>query len=314
MTPVHEIPFHDRILGGLWGAVVGDALGVPVEFTNRTEVQANPVTEMRGYGTHDQQAGTWSDDSPLLVCTVESLINYEFDTTDMGRRFLSWYQDGVWTARGDVFDVGLTTSDALIRIRNGVPAEDAGGRDEHSNGNGSLMRILPVALRFANESDESIKHRTARVSAITHAHPRSRMACTYYGLLVRELLSGMAPMEATIKTQDAFSRVFSGSPELRKFAHLVGDLSTKSEDWIVSTGYVIHTLTASLWCLLTTKDYRSCVLKAVNLGGDTDTTGCVAGGLAGVAYGKAAIPEEWINQLARSSELETLFTRFVELR
>src|SRR3974390_2546793 len=143
--------YKERVLGGLWGAVIGDALGVPVEFEERSEVRSHPVVGMRGHGTHDQPAGTWSDDSSLLLCTADSLLRYEFDTEDVGRRFVAWYQKGLWTPWKKVFDVGVATSQALARIANGMRGGVAGGGGEYGNGNGSLMRILPVALRFGND-------------------------------------------------------------------------------------------------------------------------------------------------------------------
>ncbi len=305
----------DRILGGLWGAVVGDALGVPVEFLSRDEVQQELVTDMRGNGSHRQPAGTWSDDSSLLLCTTDSLLRHDFDTEDIGHRFVQWYRERLWTPWGKVFDVGATTAQALGRIANGVRAEVAGSNDEYSNGNGSLMRILPVALRFASESMKVLLDRVHRASAITHRHPRSQMACGLYALVTRQLLSGANPARA-FQRGVAESRSFYEADaywavELDSFQlALAGDLGSRLESEIDSSGYVVHTITASLWCLLTTENYRDCVLKAVNLGGDTDTTGCVAGGLAGVAYSVRSVPQNWINQLARQPELEGLFNRF----
>jgi ADP-ribosylglycohydrolase len=308
----NSLSLKSRILGGLWGAVVGDALGVPVEFESRDEVRSKPVVGMRGYGSHHQPPGTWSDDSSLLICTTESLVHREFDPEDMGQRFIAWLNKGLWTPHGDVFDIGSTTMDALLRISNGRPAEQAGGNDEHSNGNGSLMRILPVAVRFAREPIETLFDRISRASAITHAHARSRLACCFYALVVRQLLDGAEPRRAFQEVRTSFEGHFPGNPELRHFRRLVDeDLLTKPEDWILSTGYVIDTLTASLWSLLTTDGFQECVLKAVNLGGDADTTGCVAGGLAGVTYGIESIPSEWIQQLARAKDIELLFNQFV---
>lgn len=303
-----------RVLGGLWGAIVGDALGVPVEFKSRAEVQANPVTNMRGHGTHHQEAGTWSDDGALTLCTVDSLLNHAFNTEDMGKRFVGWYEHGLWTARGEVFDIGLTTTDALMRIQAGIPAEEAGGRDERCNGNGSLMRILPVALRCAPELPTEFQDHLERTSAITHGHERSRMACTFYGLVVRELMAGSGPEAAIRSARSIFTDTYGAKLELATFRRVLrDDFSALAEDEIVSTGYVIHTLHASLWCLINSGSFKECVLKAVNLGGDTDTTGCVAGGLAGVAYGHQAIPTEWVQQLARHQQLEQLFHRFAKL-
>jgi len=314
MSSLVAISKRQRILGGLWGSLIGDALGVPVEFKDRATVQAHPVTDMRGYGSHHQPPGTWSDDGSLMLCTVDSLVNHEFDTADLGQRFVRWMNEGLWTANGDVFDIGMATTSALTRIANGTPAESAGGTDEFSNGNGSLMRILPVALRFAAESLEKFSARVERASSLTHGHARSRMACVLYGLVVRQLLLGKQPQLALDAARVEFSGWYQRASEFGPFRRLlIEDLAALSEGEIVSTGYVLHTLHASLWCLLTSRDFRECVLKAVNLGGDTDTTGCVAGGLAGVAFGIQSIPNQWIGQLARKGDVDCLTHEFVNL-
>ena len=307
----------ERILGGLWGSLVGDALGVPVEFKDRATVQADPVIDMRGFGTHQQPHGTWSDDSSLLLCSTESLLHREFDTEDMGRRFVLWRRENLWTPHGEVFDIGATTSHALARIAKGVRAEMAGGDDPLSNGNGSLMRILPVSLRFASTPMRQLTDRIHRASAITHRHPRSQMACVFFTLIIRELLNGLSAPEAFANGLSAFRSHYE--PEAWWAAEfdyfqllLAGDLGHQPEREIDSSGYVVHTLAASIWCLLTTSSFQECVLKAVNLGGDTDTTGCVAGGLAGSHYGLAAIPQPWRDVLARRDEIELLFNRFAE--
>lgn len=306
-----SISKRERILGGLWGSLVGDALGVPVEFKDRAKVQADRVKEMRGFGSHHQPAGTWSDDGALMLCTVDSLLRFEFNTQDMGQCFVRWMNEEFWTATGVVFDIGGATADALIRIAGGTPAEQAGGCDEFSNGNGSLMRILPVSLKFANEPLAMHCDRLGRASSITHGHPRSKMACAFHGFVTRQLLLG-GQLQAALETaRTAFTGCYERAPEFGRFKHILSDdLVSLPEGEVVSTGYVLHTLHASLWCLLTTKSFEDCVLKAVNLGGDTDTTGCVAGGLAGVHYGVNAIPEKWLQTLARRSDVEFLFNDF----
>jgi ADP-ribosylglycohydrolase len=314
MSASPVISQKDRILGGLWGSLVGDALGVPVEFKDRATVQLDPVRDMREFGTHRQPRGTWSDDSSMLLCTADSLLNHEFSLADMGERFVRWMNEGLWTAHGDVFDMGGTTCTALMRIAKGMPAEQAGGLHEDSNGNGSLMRILPAVLRFAGEPLESFSGRLEKVSAITHGHARSRMACVFYGLMARQLLLRWQPQAALDSVRAEFTGWYERSAEFSKFRHILeDDLASLSEGEIVSTGYVLHTLHASLWCLLTTQNFPDCVLKAVNLGGDTDTTGCVAGGLAGVAYGMKSIPADWIHQLARKGDVDCLFHEFADL-
>ncbi|MEW6161637.1 MAG: ADP-ribosylglycohydrolase family protein [Verrucomicrobiota bacterium] len=314
MNQTRSITKRDRVLGGLWGSLVGDALGVPVEFKDRATVQIDPVREMRGFGSHKQPAGTWSDDGALTLCTVESLLHSEFDVQDMGRRFARWMNEEHWTATGVVFDVGGTTANALLRIAQGIPASEAGGRDEHSNGNGSLMRTLPIALRFFQRSMDEFISRIECASAITHAHARSKMACVLHGLIARKLLEGKPPESALHLARIEFSGIYQRATELAHFHRLLKDeLVTLRADTILSTGYVLHTLHASLWCLLTTTNFKECVQMAVNLGGDTDTTGCVAGGLAGVVYGACSIPPDWLQALARRKEVEDLLHRFAEM-
>lgn len=300
-----------RILGGLYGSLIGDALGVPVEFSSRSSCKANPVLGMRGHGMHNQPAGTWSDDGSLLLCSLESLVEQGFDTEDMGKRMLRWFDLGHWAAHGLVFDIGNATRKALDRISLGSPAEEAGGRGEHDNGNGSLMRILPVPLVSLECELDVFCDRISRSSAITHAHDRSRLACVLHGLLVRALMRGESPASAHASAAAEFRSRYSAHAEYSHFSPLLNqDLANASESTIESSGYVLHTLEASLWCLLTTHSFSECVLKAVNLGDDTDTTGCVAGGLAGVYYGVESIPSDWLRALPRQDDLRDLFERF----
>jgi ADP-ribosyl-[dinitrogen reductase] hydrolase len=306
---------REKVLGGLWGSLVGDALGVPVEFMSRDTIRANPVTDMRQYGTHGQPKGTWSDDGALILCTVDSLTDGDFDATNMGGRFVQWWEDGLWTATGDVFDIGNTTRNALSRIAMGTPAIKAGGLDDASNGNGSLMRILPVVLRLSDSTLESFVDLVEQASAITHGHARSRMSCVFYGLIIVRLLQGANPQGALDFARADFTRIYGQSSEFSSFGPLLeDDIKSMVEEEIYSTGYVLHTLHASIWCLLTTRTFHDCLLKAVNLGGDTDTTGCVAGGLAGVAYGVNSIPAQWIDALPRKPEVADLFERFCTYR
>ena len=319
MNLPNPISKRERVLGGLWGSLAGDALGVPVEFKDRATVQADPVKDMRAFGSHRQPLGTWSDDSSLLLCSTESLVRHEFDTENMGKLFCAWYREELWTPHGKVFDAGVTTVNALSRITMGVRAEFAGGDDQFNNGNGSLMRIIPVSLRFAERPTKDLLDRVHRASAITHRHPRSQMACGFFSLIIRELLNGVQPAEAFTNGLAAFKNFYEPDPwwsaQFDYFQLLLaGDLAVRPESEIDSGGYVLHTLVASLWCLLTTSSFGDCVLRAVNLGGDTDTTGCVAGGLAGVHYGMRAIPEKWIRALARHDEVESLFEQFVKLQ
>ena len=310
-----ETSKKQRILGGLWGAIVGDALGVPVEFTAREERRRDPVTDMRGYGAHNQPPGTWSDDSSLLLCTVEALCDKEYHAERMGALFLRWQERGHWTPYGKVFDIGNATAAALVRMRQGVPAEKAGGVEERDNGNGSLMRILPVALRYAGAPIDEMLFRAHRISGLTHLHPRSQMACGLYCCVARGLLDGLTPQAACRMMINHCQRYYNVVPfqaEYPHFARIFTDkLAALPEAEIKSSGYVVHTLEAALWCLLTTTSFEEAVLKAVNLGDDTDTTGCVAGGLAGITYGREAIPAAWWEPLARKEDIAKCFERFL---
>ncbi len=310
-----EQTYRNRMLGALWGAVVGDALGVPVEFVGRDKLRRQPVADMIGYGSHGQPPGTWSDDSSLLLCTVESLLG-GWDTEDLGKRFVRWLAEADWTPYGEVFDVGVATSAALRRIIQRVPAEQAGGNDESNNGNGSLMRILPIALDYAYAPTAELLSYAHRASSVTHRHLRSQLACGLYCVMITELLGGCEPLEAyqqTIESARVHYRSLPHAAELPHFDRILsGHLWELPESEIRSSGYVVNTLEASLWCFVTTDSYEAAVLKAVNLGEDTDTTGTVTGGLAGTYYGCTAIPIRWIEKLARRNDLEQLFDQFVD--
>lgn len=308
---------RERLLGGLWGAVVGDALGVPVEFQERGTLQRKPVVGMRGYGTHHQPPGTWSDDSSLMLCTVASLTERNgLDFDDLSKRFVAWLYEGYMTPRGKVFDVGNATRSAIGRLQDGTPPTLAGGSDEGSNGNGSLMRILPIAL-FQPPSFKELLYAAHRASALTHRHPRSQIACGIYCLIATDLMSGKSPLEAYHRAIEFASTYYKDhtefAAELKHFERfLSGQIPKLPEDKISSGTYVIQTLEASVWCLTITDTFQDAVLRAVNLGEDTDTTGTITGGLAGLWYGIENNPIEWRTAVARSRDLERLFDEFVE--
>lgn len=315
IPPLLRSQFEDRILGGLWGAVVGDALGVPVEFSLRPILDEQPVTDLRGYGTYNVPPGTWSDDSSLLLCTLYSLIGPKLDTTDMAQRFVRFLERAYMTPAGEVFDIGVANANAIRRLRDGVPAEEAGGAEEADTGNGSLMRILPIALRFYRESEPRLAEYAHRASSLTHRHPRCRLACGYVCVLAKYLLEGDTP-RAAYKRANAFARGYYSlelwAQDLPHYATILdGKVADLPRDIVPSSGYVVHTLLASVWSLLTTHTYEEAVLRAVNLGGDTDTIACITGGLAGLCYGLKQVPERWRRTLVRSQDLEDIFARFV---
>jgi len=304
----------NTIESGLFGLAVGDAVGVPVEFKSRTYLKENPVTEMFGFGTQHQSPGTWSDDSSLAFCLAESLSK-EYDLFDIARNFVKWYSAELWTPHGRVFDIGIATTHAIHNIAKGHQPELCGGFCEEDNGNGSLMRILPLVFYLQKENNpEFIYQKVKAVSSITHAHFRSVFACFIYVMYCLEILKDKDKFEAYKEMQNTVSVFLEdkkfNSTEIQLFDRILkNDISIYSENQIYSSGYVLHSLEASLWSFLNSDSYEETILKAVNLGEDTDTTGAIAGGLAGIYYGIENIPKKWIENLVRTNDIKDLAER-----
>lgn len=284
----------NKIYDAVMGLIVGDALGVPVEFKIRDTFH---VDDMIGYGTYNQPPGTWSDDSSLTLATMESIIRKgKIDPADIMLNFSRWLNNAEFTPYGEVFDVGGTTEAAIRRFQNGIEPLKCGLNHYKHNGNGSLMRILPLALFPSSMNDIN------EISSLTHAHEISKRACRLYVGTAEQLLKGRTVSEC-ISYSGIWVKEFDRIPKIYKL----------NRDEIKSTGYVVDTLEAALWCVYHTRSYRDCVLTAVNLGGDTDTIAAVAGGLAGIIYGcggESGIPDEWIAQIARKDWISDLCERF----
>jgi len=301
----------NQIRGALLGAATGDALGVPVEFAGRQARKNDPVTGMRGFGTHNQPAGTWSDDTSMILATIEGLVSAGTWSPDavMGE-FSLWLKEAKHTPHGTVFDIGNATRDAIQRFGSGTAPLQCGGTSDRSNGNGSLMRILPVGLAYSDDPD--LVEKASDWSALTHAHERSRMSCAFYCLVVSELLHGGTIEKATAFAWDVMDHRWEFSTSER--AHFdrwkPERLFARDEDEIGSSGHVVDTLEAALWVNARHDNYRDAVLHAVNLGDDTDTTGSVAGGIAGLIHGEKSIPAEWLKALVKKEELTKIAKRF----
>lgn len=287
---------NNQIMGGIMGAVIGDALGVPYEFKERDSFKA---TGMTSGGYHNQPLGNWSDDSALLLALADGL-GQDMGIQDIGNLFVEWRMSGAYTPDGIVFDIGATTNTAICNMANGIYPTDAGLKGVHNNGNGALMRILPIAFKYFDDDfrEESVE----AVASMTHGHKLSVDCCKIYVEMAADLLRGMDAKEAY---QDVCIRFKHGCDrKLKPF--LSGKLFTATRDQIDSSGYVLSTLEAAVWCLLHNDNYRDTVLEAVNLGDDTDTTACVVGGLAGILYGYDAIPEHWLEQLRGRDQAEAI--------
>ena len=288
-----------KVYDGIIGLVVGDALGVPFEFKKRDTFKAEKMT---GYGTYNQPPGTWSDDSSLTLATVASIGGTgKIDLADIMDNFIMWLNDGAYTPYGSVFDVGRSTRKAIFRYASGVEPLKCGGQTYMDNGNGALMRILPLA--FIPHTTQDVLN----VSKLTHAHEISQTACSLYIYIAGKLIEGTSIKEAICSL--AYLQPVMQMEEFKRIAY-IGELN---RDEIRSSGYVVDTLEAALWCLWVTNTYKDCVLTAVNLGVDTDTVAAVAGGLAGIVYGcggKNGIPTRWINQIARKEWIQSLCDNF----
>ncbi len=307
----------NKLFGGIFGLAIGDALGVPVEGWYRTALKNNPVVDMREFGSHQQPKGTWSDDSSLTFCLIEAL-NDGYDLNAIATNFSKWKKAEIWTPHGKVFDIGIGTRNAIAYIDKGHAPDVCGGMEISDNGNGSLMRILPMAFYLYNLNDTAeIYLKIKQVSSITHAHFRSIFSCYIYTIYAIDLLHGKDKFEAYDNMKktvgDFLSKNNFNVDEVALFDRIIKqDISKLNEEVISSSGYVLHSLEASFWCFLTTNSYEDAALKAVNLGHDTDTTGAIAGGLAGIYYGYDLLPETWKNCLVKKQAIELLCEKYYE--
>lgn len=302
---------------GIIGLTAGDALGAPAEFGERWMRDMDPVREMRSGGIFEVPVGGWTDDTSMTLATLDSLRG-GYDPEDIMRRFVSWLRTGEYS----LFDepIGKQILRAIERFEQSGNIRSCGGTEESDNGNGSLMRILPICL-FGYLEKKSGRMTTADVlnmvheaSALTHNHPRSLIACGVWYFITESILDGDGPLNALLQAGIdqgiAFYRSMDApfADELSHYARTfdLNALRLIPRDAVSSTGYVVDTLEAALWSLATTDTFEACLLKAVNLGLDTDTIAAIAGGVAGLYYGYDAIPAQWRSALQKREEIESL--------
>lgn len=302
---------ENTVKAGILGLCIGDALGVPVEFKKREDLKKFPVSRYLEYMSWNQPKGTWSDDSSLTLCLADELTK-GYDLEKIGQSFVRWNKYGHWTAHGRLFDIGGTTRHSIARLIKGESARFSGNIFEEDNGNGSLMRILPLAFYLKDEENiEKLYQTVKEVSAITHGHFRSVFACFIYIVFTIQLIKRRTKEEAYVYTQEVASKYAElqgfNPVEVKLFSRILkNNISSYPEDEIKSSGYVLHSLEASLWCFLNSESYSEAVLKAVNLGEDTDTTGAITGGIAGIYYGFENIPQDWIAELVKKDDITAL--------
>lgn len=297
---------RERLEGGLIGLLVGDALGVPYEFHRpedlppTAEIEFTPPSGFRR-AHRSVPPGTWSDDGAQALILLASLLRCgKLDINDFSHGLVAWYETGYLAVDGIVFDVGIQTSQVIRRLRAGTPAPAAGSTDERANGNGSLMRVLPLAL-WHQGTDAELVADAHDQSRVTHGHVRAQACCALYCLWARRILEQAAePWEASVSTL----RSIYGTESLA-FAELEREIQPGAPPKGHGSGYVVDCLhSARLACLA--GSYEQVVKTAIALGHDTDTTACVAGGIAGIRDGVEAIPQRWREQLRGKPMVEPL--------
>ena len=307
----------NKVTDALLGVSVGDAVGVPFEFRKRDEMLSNHATGMVGYGTYNLPMGTWSDDSSLTFCLAESLIN-GYDLKDISERFIRWKEEAYWTANGRVFDIGITTSAAISRLKRIIEDNNSewlknlkNHREINENGNGSLMRIIPLLFYIKGLPIEKQFDIVWELSALTHRHIIAAMSCMIYLKFAEKLLSEMDKDLAYAETRkeilEFWAEIYFPETESIYFNKLIQqDIRTVKIDDLRSGGFVIEVLESSFWFFLNESSYENTILSIINIGHDTDTSAAIAGGLAGIYYGRKGIPEHWVNSLARLNDILVL--------
>lgn len=294
---------------GIMGVIIGDALGCPVQFKDRETVKRNPVKGMRGYGTFDMPPGTWTDDGSMTLAALDSIKELgKVNLDDIMSRFVRWYNKGEYTPFGFPFDQGITCTNAIKNYERYRDTEICGGTSERSNGNGALMRIMPIclfALEFDTEEAVGMVH---EVAGLTHNHIRGLIGCGLYYFMVKAIVEyhqGGLKERLQHGLDEGFA-FYERNADLRYYERLrdLDKFAETPENEIKSSGYVVDSLEAAVWGLITTESFENALLKVVNLGDDSDTVGAICGGLAGLYYGYDAIPCEWLKEIKRREWIE----------
>lgn len=303
---------------GLLGLCAGDAMGVPVKFYSRNRLNSDPVTNMFGYGTYNQPPGTWSEDSSLCFCLSESLCN-DLDYTDIADKYCKWLYEAYWTPAGKVIDLGQVVQESINRLKKGITPLEAGSNTEVRNSNGAVISILPIAYYIdANNIPADKKIEIIRqLTGILHKNTISEIAAAIYVQFALNLINGEGlsrAYENMCKTILEMHRDSVYKESMGSFSRILNLqlLQLKTADINISNT-VIDVLEAGLWSLLTTHSYRETILTAVNLGGETDTIGAIAGGLAGIYYGYESIPANWLDNLLRLDDIVELGDKLKEV-
>lgn len=296
----------DRLAGGVWGHLVGDAMGVPYEFREPSQISE---VVWGATGSHRRPPGTWSDDGALMLATLDSLLSAGFDPSDQGRRFLDWFDGTAYTPDGEgKFDWGGATSRSMSRLQAGVPAEEAGGTTERDLGNGSLMRILPIALVERDVPDAVLVEHAERSSAVTHGHPVAQVTCALYCLTARQLLADEEPDAAMVRARATLRELVAGDAvRLAALERIEGHTRREGRGGVVDAFW-------SAWdAFAGASSYQTIIERAIRYGHDTDTTACIAGGLAGIRWGMRGIPGRWLRAMRGQPMVVALVDGLIEV-
>lgn len=308
---------NEKMKAGILGFAVGDALGVPIEFTNRENLQKYPVTEMTGFGTYKVPEGTWSDDTSLMLATMDSIREIkDIFFEDIMSKFAEWVNNSKYTATNELFDIGISTKNAINNYIDGNDAMNCGMKGVRDNGNGSLMRILPFVyyLYFHDFNEDEKTLLINYASSLTHAHEISKLGCNIYTDYVTLLLNGVDKIKALeLLKNNNYSKYYSKGAIKEYNRILKGDLVECTIDEIKSTGYIVDSLEASLWCTMTNDNYEDAVITAINLGDDTDTIGAITGAINAIIYGIESIPERWLEKLKKKDYIKSLSEEFINI-
>lgn len=313
----------NKVIDALLGVAIGDAVGVPFEFSSRQKMKTQPASDMIGYGTHNQPKGTWSDDTSLTLCLAEALCD-KYDLKDIAKKFIKWKNEAYWTARGKIFGIGITTSKAISRLEQIIEKNDIkelknqkNYANEYDNGNGSLMRIIPLLFYIKNKPIKEQFNIIWEVSALTHRHIRAAMSCLIYLKISEKILYGKNKTSSYLEMRKEISTFWEEIkfPEKEKqhFNKIIqNDIRKLKIEDLKSGGYVIEVLEAGIWFFLKYNKYKKIILSIINIGHDTDTSAAIAGGLAGLYYGQNNIPKKWIDSIARKEDIISLGTKLNE--
>ena len=304
---------HNQYLAAIIGHAVSDAMGIPTEFSKREERLKNPVLEMIDSPDLGLPAGSWSDDTAMEIATIDSFIHKKcFDYKDIMDRWVKWINESEYTSTGVTFDIGRTCLKAIKKYCNGSAPLQCGSTSINENGNGSLMRILPVALYayMRNLDDISIQRLTDEMSSLTHAHEVSRLGCYIYVQFVICLLKEYEKEDAYRYVQDLDYSSYNVNSINLYTRILDGQIEGQILDDIKSTGYIVDTLECVLWIFMNARNYKEAIIASTNIGGDTDTIGAIVGSMAGIYYGIDSIPSKWLDKLQRKEYLVELTSKF----